>query len=122
MRWLARLQAGGATEMREGIREALRALRADAQRQVVLVTDGQIGFEAEVVAEILATLPAGSRVHTVGVGSAVNRSLTGPAARAGRGLEVVIGLGEDPERAAAALCARTAAPLVDQPGRWRGAR
>jgi Ca-activated chloride channel homolog len=110
--WLARLQAGGGTEMREGIREALRGLRADAQRQVVLVTDGLIGFEAEVVAEILATLPAGSRVHTVGVGSAVNRSLTGPAARAGRGLEVVIGLGEDPERAAAALCARTAAPLV----------
>jgi Ca-activated chloride channel homolog len=110
--WLARLQAGGGTEMREGIREALRGLRADAQRQVVLVTDGLIGFEAEVVAEILATLPAGSRVHTVGVGPAVNRSLTGPAARAGRGLEVVIGPGEDPERAAAALCARTAAPLV----------
>ena len=111
-RWLSQLSASGGTEMREGIREALRGLRPDAQRQVVLVTDGLIGFEQEVVAEVLATLPPGSRLHTVGVGSAVNRSLTGPAARAGRGLEVVIGLGEDPERAASALRARTAAPLV----------
>ncbi|HET6438693.1 MAG TPA: VIT domain-containing protein [Anaeromyxobacter sp.] len=110
--WLGNLHASGGTEMREGIREALRGVRAEAQRQVVLVTDGLIGFESEVVAEILATLPAGSRLHTVGVGSAVNRSLTGPAARAGRGLEVVIGLGEDPERAAAALLARTARPLL----------
>jgi len=112
--WLARLQAGGGTEMREGIRQALGGVRAEAQRQVVLVTDGLIGFEQEVVAEILATLPAGTRLHTVGVGSSVNRSLTGPAARAGRGLEVVIGLGEDPERAALALRARTAAPLVTE--------
>jgi Ca-activated chloride channel family protein len=111
-RWLAGLQAAGGTEMREGIREALRGLRPEDQRQVVLVTDGLIGFESEVVAEILAELPPGSRLHTVGIGSSVNRSLTGPAARAGRGLEVVIGLGEDPERAAAALRSRTAAPLV----------
>ena len=111
-RWLSQLSASGGTEMREGIREALRGLRSDAQRQVVLVTDGLIGFEQEVLAEVLATLPPGSRLHTVGVGSAVNRSLTGPAARAGRGLEVVIGLGEDPERAAFGLRARTAAPLA----------
>jgi Ca-activated chloride channel family protein len=111
-RWLSRLSASGGTEMREGIREALKGLREGAQRQVVLITDGLIGFEQEVVAEIRDALPEGSRVHTVGVGSGVNRSLTGPAARAGRGLEVIIGLGEDPERAAAALRARTAAPLV----------
>jgi Ca-activated chloride channel family protein len=101
--WIAALEASGGTEMREGIFEALRPLRTNGQRQVVLVTDGLIGFESEVVAAILAKLPEGSRLHTVGVGSSVNRSLTGPAARAGRGLEVVIGLGEDPERAARRL-------------------
>src|SRR5208282_3652066 len=53
-----------------------------------------------------------SRLHTVGVGSAVNRSLTGPAARAGHGVEVILGLGEDPERAAARIVARTQAPLL----------
>lgn len=110
--WVASLRAGGGTEMVSGILAALEGLRAEAQRQVVVITDGLIGFERDVVAAILERLPPGSRVHTVGVGSAVNRSLTGPAARAGRGVEVVIGIGEDPERATVRLLERTAQPLV----------
>jgi Ca-activated chloride channel family protein len=110
--WLARLSAGGGTEMRSGILEALSPLSRESQRQVVLVTDGLIGSETEVVGTLLDKLPPGVRFHTVGVGSGVNRSLTSPAARAGRGLEVIIGIGEDPERAAAALVARTATPQV----------
>ena len=111
-RWLDALQASGGTEMRAGIAEALRPLRADAQRQVVLVTDGQIGFEQEIVAAVARELPPGSRLHTIGVGSSVNRSLTAPAARAGRGVEVVIGLDEEPAEAARQLVARTRAPLL----------
>jgi Ca-activated chloride channel homolog len=110
--WIRQLQASGGTEMRTGILEALAGLRDEAQRQIVLVTDGQIGFEHEVLGEIAERLPPGSRVHTVGVGSAVNRSLTQAAARAGRGLEIIVGIGEDPELAAARLAARTEAPLV----------
>jgi Ca-activated chloride channel family protein len=79
---------------------------------VVLITDGLIGSEHEVLKAIDERLPAASRVHVVGVGSGVNRSLTGPASRAGRGVELVIGLGEDAERAAKRLVARTCAPLV----------
>lgn len=110
--WLGKLEASGGTEMRSGIYEALRALDDEAQRQVVLVTDGLIGFEEEVVRTIAERCPRACRVHTVGVGSGVNRSLTAPAARAGRGAEVVISLGEDPERAARRLVARTDAPTV----------
>ena len=110
--WLASLQASGGTEMRDGILAALTAIRSESQRQVILVTDGQIGFEQEVVAAIFARLPSGACLHTVGVGSAVNRSLTSAAARAGRGTEVIVGLGEDPERAARRIVARTEAPLV----------
>lgn len=51
--WLRKLQASGGTEMRRAVVEALRPLRGDAQRQVVLVTDGEIGFETEVVGEVL---------------------------------------------------------------------
>ena len=40
------------------------------------------GFEQEIVKEILSLLPRDARLHTVGVGSSVNRSLTQPAARA----------------------------------------
>lgn len=110
--WIAGLGASGGTEMRHAVEEALAPLRPGAQRQVVLVTDGEIGFESEVVATILARLPASSRVHVVGVGSAPNRTLTAGAPRAGRGVEVLVGLGEDAERAAARIVARTDAPVV----------
>jgi Ca-activated chloride channel family protein len=70
--WLRNLSADGGTEMVEGLREALAPLRPDAQRQVVLVTDGLIGFEDEAVREVIDHLPAGSRVHVVGVRPAVN--------------------------------------------------
>jgi len=98
--------------MGSGITEAMATLRPDSQRQIVLVTDGQIGFEDQVIADLTERLPRGTRLHTVGVGSAVNRALTAPAARAGRGVEVIVGLGEDPERAAHRVVARTALPLV----------
>ncbi len=112
--WLAALNAGGSTEMTEALYEALTGLRDEAQRQVVLVTDGEIGFEAEIVEAIMAKLTAGSRLHTVGVGSSVNRSLTGPAARAGRGVEVVLDLEEPADAAAARLLQRTVAPAVTE--------
>lgn len=112
LKWLGKLRASGGTEMRTGIYEALTSLDDEAQRQVILITDGLIGFESEVVRTIAQKCPSACRVHTVGVGSGVNRSLTGPAARAGRGTEVVISLGEDPERAARRVVARTDAPTV----------
>jgi Ca-activated chloride channel family protein len=112
MEWLAKLRASGGTEMRDAIVGALAALRPESQRQVVLVSDGCIGFEDEIVGAIRDRMPPSSRVHTVGVGSAANRSLTGPAARVGRGVEVLVGLGEDPERAARRIVAATAEPLV----------
>ncbi len=110
--WLARLRASGGTEMKSGILEALAPLRMESQRQVILITDGLIGFEHEVLDAINARLPRGSRVHTVGVGSGVNRSLTMPAARAGRGVELIIGLGEDAEPFVQRLLTRTHAPLL----------
>jgi Ca-activated chloride channel family protein len=110
--WLSSLQAGGGTEMRDGILEALKSRRKGAQRQVVLVTDGLIGFETEIVRALLDQLPANTRVHTLGVGASVNRTLTSGAARAGHGIEVIADPDEDPERIAARIVARTYAPLV----------
>ncbi len=110
--WLEALRSSGGTEMRRAVVEALRPLRSGSQRQVVLVTDGYIGFEREIVETLLEKLPAGARLHTVGVGGSVNRSLTQAAARAGRGVEVIVGLEEDPDRVVPRLLARTTAPLV----------
>lgn len=111
-KWLKALSASGGTEMHAAVLEAVRPLRDDAQRQVVLMTDGFIGFESTIVRTLLEKLPAGARLHTVGVGSAPNRSLTEAAARAGRGAELIVGLEEDAERAAQRLLVRTSAPVV----------
>ncbi len=113
-RWLEKLGAAGSTEMQKGIIEALRPLRDGALRQVVLVTDGYVGFEAEIVAAVKARLPRSARVHTLGVGSSVNRSLTGPVARMGGGIERVVAPGEDAEIHAARLLAATDQPLVTE--------
>jgi Ca-activated chloride channel family protein len=110
--WLRGLRADGGTEMGSGVLAALTPLRADAQRQVVLVTDGLIGAEEEILRMLLERLPRGCRFHTVGVGSAANRALTAATARAGRGVELLVGLDEDAERVAHRLVAHTAAPLV----------
>jgi Ca-activated chloride channel homolog len=110
--WVKSLRAGGGTEMHGAVLEALRPLQVESQRQIVLVTDGYIGFEREIVSAIITELPTSSRVHTVGVGSSVNRSLTGATARAGRGVEVIVGIDEEPETAARTIVARSAAPTV----------
>ncbi len=111
-KWLAGLRAGGGTEMRTGLLEALTPLRSGAQRQVILVTDGYIGFEGEIIETVIERLPKSCRLHTVGVGSAPNDALLKPAARAGGGVCLALAIDEDPERGAARLVSKTALPLV----------
>ena len=84
------IQAGGGTEMLEALEQALTALRPESQRQIVLVTDGQIGFEAELCSTMRDRLPTGVRVHVVGIGSVPNRALTSSMARVGRGIELIV--------------------------------
>lgn len=112
LRWLRGLTAGGGTEMRTAVVGALQQLRAGAQRQVVLATDGYIGGEAGLVAALVAGLPASCRLHFVGIGSSVNRSLATAMARAGRGAEVICDLAEDTERAVKRLLDRTRDPVL----------
>jgi Ca-activated chloride channel homolog len=111
-RWVSGLRASGGTEMLTGIKASLASLRNEAQKQVILITDGLIGSENEVVAAILAGLPGSSRFHAIGVGAAANRSLIAPVARAGRGADIVVGVGEDAERGAKRLIDKTFAPAV----------
>jgi Ca-activated chloride channel homolog len=112
--WLDALRADGSTEMHEALIQALQPLGREAQRQTVLVTDGLIGFEHEIVAAVVRDLPVNSRLHTVGVGSSVNRALTAGAARAGRGVEIVLGLDEAVTPHVARLLAHTCAPLLTE--------
>jgi Ca-activated chloride channel family protein len=112
MKWVNGLQASGGTNMHTAIIEALAPLRHDAQRQILLISDGQIGFEQQIISEVVTRLRPQSRVHCVGVGHGVNRSLTRPLARAGRGTELIVAPGEDVERVVGTLLERTVQPLL----------
>jgi len=79
------LEAQGGTEMRAALNLAFDIPRTpDALRQIVFVTDGSVGNEAELVALIHRRL-AGARLFTVGIGSAPNAYFMREAAAAGRG-------------------------------------
>ncbi|GLW21126.1 inter-alpha-trypsin inhibitor domain-containing protein [Microbispora amethystogenes] len=90
---LARLGARGGTEMLAPLEEALRLLgeRDDGlpgeparDRVLVLVTDGQVGNEDEILERVGPRL-GGTRVHTVGIDRAVNAGFLGRLALLGSG-------------------------------------
>lgn len=107
---LRAVEASGGTEMLEGLREAMKSTRKDTQHQVVLVTDGQIAFESEVVREVAAK--ADVRLHALGVGAAPNRSLTQQAALAGRGTEAIVATPGQLADAVRELLAGTVQPVL----------
>ena len=111
IRWLQNLVPAGGTHIHNAIRESLASIRHDAQRQVVLVTDGFVSDEAGLVAEVAQRLPQRSRLHVVGVSMAPNRGVTFHLARAGRGIEALTGELADHQEAAQRVLAHTEKPV-----------
>lgn len=91
IRYVNRLQATGGTEMLPALTLALDgSVQPDRLRQVVFLTDGQIGNEAELFAMIQERL-GDTRLFTVGIGSAPNSYFMRRAAEIGRGAFTYIG-------------------------------
>lgn len=115
------LRAAGATEMLPGVRAALDGTAPDGRLRVaVLVTDGYVGNERDVLAALTQSLGA-ARVFAFGVGAAVNRYLLEQVAELGRGEATVVLPREDPSAAAARFVARIERPyLTDVTLDWGG--
>ncbi|OKH41006.1 trypsin [[Phormidium ambiguum] IAM M-71] len=92
MAYIDALDARGGTELLNGIRAVLNFPPAPSGRlrSVVLLTDGYIGNENEVIAEVQRNLKSGNRLYGFGVGSSVNRFLINRLAEVGRGTSQVI--------------------------------
>ncbi len=87
------LTADGGTEMLPALEAALRTqgpVEPRALRQVVFLTDGAIGNEAQLFEEISKNR-GDARVFTVGIGSAPNTHFMTKAAEIGRGTFTLIG-------------------------------
>jgi len=107
------LEAEGGTEMLPALDYALddASPEDDYLRQVIFLTDGAVGNEAQMLALIDAELGR-SRLFTVGIGSAPNSYFMRRAAEKGRGAHLYIGdLGEVAERMAE-LFAKIESPAI----------
>lgn len=111
--WVAGLRASGGTEIAPALQ---RALATDADgggyiRQVIFLTDGAVGNEQELFDMIHRKL-GGSRLFTVGIGSAPNSYFMRKAAEAGRGSFTYIGKVDEVKQKMTALFARLETPVV----------
>ncbi|WP_232835426.1 VIT domain-containing protein [Actinocorallia populi] len=83
---LAILHARGGTEILAPLTRAVELLADPARdRVVVLVTDGQVGNEDQILAALSPSALNGIRVHTVGIDQAVNAGFLGRLAAHGQG-------------------------------------
>lgn len=117
------LQADGGTEMRPALLQAL-AMNAetdedpagdaegeDRLKQVVFLTDGAVGNEAELFKLIAEKLGA-TRLFTVGIGAAPNSYFMRKAAEAGRGSFTYIGDPNEVEAKMSALLRKLERPAL----------
>lgn len=91
-RYVDQLAANGGTELMNGIDAALRfpAASAGRLRSFVLVTDGLIGDDQQVLAQVKQRLPRGNRLYCFGVGSETNRFLLERLGELGRGTCTIV--------------------------------
>jgi Ca-activated chloride channel family protein len=106
------LEAEGGTEMLPALRLALQARPVPgAVRQVVFITDGAVGNEAELLAFARRHLGT-SRLFTVGIGSAPNGHFMRRAAEEGRGTFTYVGRVEDVGPVMEELFAKLESPVL----------
>jgi Ca-activated chloride channel family protein len=108
---LARADARGGTELLAPLRDGLALLSGDSPREpvLVLVTDGQVGNEDQILREIT---PGRVRVHTVGIDRAVNAGFLGRLAALGGGRCELVESEDRLDEAMEHIHRRIGAPLV----------
>jgi len=107
------LRAAGGTEMVPAMRAALSDGAEDSSsvRQVVFLTDGEIGNEQQLF-DTIAAMRGRSRIFMVGIGSAPNTFLMTRAAELGRGTFTHIGSVEQVEERMRGLFGKLENPVI----------
>ncbi len=112
IRYIQGLLATGGTEMLSAVRMALET-RTESKRlrQIIFMTDGQIGNEKALFTSIVQRLGE-SRLFTVGIGSAPNSHFMHKAASFGRGTFTHIGKVQEVEEKMQGLLAKLEHPVL----------
>lgn len=118
--FLSRRTGSGGTEMMKAIQTSLQPSdKQDHLRIVCFMTDGYVGNDMEIIAEIQKHKNA--RVFAFGIGEAVNRFLLDKMAEAGRGEVEYVSLSDDGSAAAKRFHERVRHPLLtDISIEWNG--
>jgi Uncharacterized protein containing a von Willebrand factor type A (vWA) domain len=113
-------QGGGGTEMMKAIKAALDPSdAADHLRIVCFMTDGEVGNDNEIIAEVQKHPKA--RVFSFGIGDSVNRFLLDKIAEQGNGEAEYVTLKDDGTKAAKKFYERVRTPLLtDLSIDWNG--
>jgi Ca-activated chloride channel homolog len=113
-------QGGGGTEMMKAIRAALAPTDSQEHLRIVcFMTDGYVGNENEIIAEVQKHPKA--RIFAFGIGNSVNRFLLDKLASEGRGEVDYVTLTDDGSRAAKRFYERVRTPLLtDLSIDWNG--
>lgn len=113
-------EGSGGTEMMKAIKAALAPSGAqDHLRIVCFMTDGHVGNDNEIIAEVQKHPNA--RVFSFGIGSSVNRHLLDKIALEGKGEAEYVGLNDDGSKAAKKFYERVRTPLLtDLSIDWNG--
>lgn len=110
------IEAGGGTEMSSALGHALAGNNAEdagqpALKQIIFVTDGAVGNEVALMAQIKTGLGT-ARLFMVGIGSAPNNYFMSEAAHFGRGTFINIAMQDDVLNAMARLFAKIERPQL----------
>ncbi|MBN1918501.1 MAG: VWA domain-containing protein [Verrucomicrobia bacterium] len=99
LRFTEGIRGGGGTEMLKGIQMTLADPPDDPKRVriVVMLTDGYIGNEAEIIREVGERAGDQIKFWTIGIGSSPNRFLIDGVAKTGGGMSGVLELDTDPK-------------------------
>jgi len=121
--YINRLTANGGTNMQRGIQTVLNfpVVEPGRLRSIVLLTDGYIGNENEILADVQRHLQPGNRLYSFGAGSSVNRFLLNRIAEIGRGIAYIIRHDEPAEAVAEKFFRQINNPVLTHIQlRWEG--
>jgi Ca-activated chloride channel family protein len=112
--YINNLQADGGTELLNGIRTVMNfpPVPLGRVRSIVLLTDGYIGNDNQILAEVQKHLQTGNRLYSFGAGSSVNRFLLHRIAEIGRGTSTIIRHDEPTQELAEKFCRQINNPVL----------